>query len=133
MLKFYANPVSPFAAKVHFMLEEVSIPFTYHGLNLRDDKARQELTAVNPFGKVPAIDLNGFKIGESNAILRYLAARFERLRHPKRAADRSRSSQPPEIEPCASSKTTLPVRPKPRPNGGLSFVCTHHYYKSNAV
>ena len=79
MLKFYANPVSPFAAKVHFMLEEVSIPFTYHGLNLRDDKARQELTAVNPFGKVPAIDLNGFKIGESNAILRYLAARFERF------------------------------------------------------
>ena len=79
MLNFYATPVSPFAAKVHFFLDEAAIPFSYHSVNLRDAKTRQDLTQLNPFGKVPAIELNGFKLGESNAILRYLAARFERF------------------------------------------------------
>ena len=76
MLNFYGNPVSPYVVKVHYLLEEAGIPYKYHEVNLSDPRSKAELARVNPFGKVPAIELNGFGLGESNAIMRYLVDRY---------------------------------------------------------
>ncbi len=75
MLNFYANPLSPHASKVHYLLEEAGINYKYHMVDLRSPAAKAELTKINPFGKVPAIELNGFCLGESNAIARYVLDR----------------------------------------------------------
>lgn len=75
MLNFYANPLSPHAAKIHYLLEEAGIHYKYHMVDLRNPVAKAELTKINPFGKVPAIELDGFCLGESNAIARYLLDR----------------------------------------------------------
>ena len=76
MLNFYASPVSPFVTKVHYFLEEAGVPYKYHQVNLRDEVAKAQLAKVNPFGKVPAIEHGGFGLGESNAIIRYVAEKF---------------------------------------------------------
>lgn len=77
MLNFYANPLSPYATKVHFFLEEAGLPYKYHAVNAQDPKGRELLDKVSPFGKVPAIEHGGFHLSESGAILRYLTARFD--------------------------------------------------------
>jgi glutathione S-transferase len=94
MLNFYASPLSPFVTKVHYFLEEAGIPYKYHQVNLRDEKAKAELARVNPFGKVPAIELNGFGLGESNAILRYLIERYQvHQLYPANLEDRAQVDQ----------------------------------------
>ena len=76
MLNFYGSPMSPYVAKVHYLLEEAGIPYQYRIVSLRDPADKAALAKVSPFGKVPAIELDGFHLGESNAITRYLLARY---------------------------------------------------------
>jgi glutathione S-transferase len=76
MLNFYANPLSPHVAKIHYLMEEAGIHYKYHMVDLRSAAAKVELAKVSPFGKVPAIELNGFCLGESNAVARYLVERY---------------------------------------------------------
>jgi glutathione S-transferase len=78
MLNLYAMPISPFASKTQYFLEEAGIPYKYNSVNLFDDAGRRQLAIYNPLGKVPAIELNGFHLGESNAIMRYLADRYQK-------------------------------------------------------
>lgn len=79
MLNFYASPYSGYALKVHMLLEELGIPYKYVPVNLQEPAGRKTIDALSPFGKVPAIEHNGFCLGESNAIARYLVQRFERF------------------------------------------------------
>ena len=91
MLNLYASPFSPYVTKVQYFLEESGIPYQYHQLNLRDPAGRAEIDRLNPFGKVPTIELNGFTLGESAAILRYLCERFERYDYlPRNLEDQAR-------------------------------------------
>jgi glutathione S-transferase len=62
---------------VHWMLEEVGEPYDGHLLNLQAGANRQPAyLAVNPMGKVPAIDHDGVIVTESAAICTYLADAF---------------------------------------------------------
>lgn len=79
MLKIYGRANSINVRKVLWTAEEIGIPFE------REDWGRgfrpvdsPEFLALNPFGLVPAIDDGGFVLGESHAIIRYLAAKHER-------------------------------------------------------
>lgn len=75
-LHFYYNPHSR-AAIVHWMLEELGVPFEMHVL--RFDKAEHkspEFLAINPMGKVPTIKHGDVVVTEGPAICCYLADAF---------------------------------------------------------
>ncbi|MGB8402431.1 glutathione S-transferase family protein [Bradyrhizobium sp.] len=73
MLKFYFNG-SPNPTKVALFLEEAGIAYQPVPVDTRKgDQFKPEYLAVNPNAKVPAIDDDGVKVFDSNAILLYLA------------------------------------------------------------
>ncbi len=79
MLKFYFNG-SPNPTKVGLFLEEAGIPYEAIPVDTRTgDQFKPEYLAVNPNGKVPAIDDDGIKVFDSNAILLYLAEKTGRF------------------------------------------------------
>ncbi|PIL25475.1 hypothetical protein GSI_13365 [Ganoderma sinense ZZ0214-1] len=77
VLKLYGNPHSTCTARVRTVLEELSLPFELVVVDFakREHKA-PEFTAVQPFGQVPYLDDDGFRLFESRAICRYLALKY---------------------------------------------------------
>lgn len=62
---------------VSWMLEELGIPYEIKAISLdRNEQKRPEYLAVNPMGKVPAIEHKGVVITEAAAICAYLAEEF---------------------------------------------------------
>jgi len=73
MLKFYFNG-SPNPTKVALFLEESGLAYEAIAIDTRKgDQFKPEYLAINPNGKVPAIDDDGAIVFDSNAILLYLA------------------------------------------------------------
>ncbi len=77
MLVLHDNPRALNAQKVRFLLAELELPYERRTVELAAPRPDWHL-AVNPAGGVPALLDEGLAIGESNAILRYLAARERR-------------------------------------------------------
>jgi glutathione S-transferase len=74
MLTFYDAPTSGNTYKVRLLLAQLAIPHEVVRLDLLAGAVRTpEFRKVNPFGRVPFITEDGFALGESNAILLYLA------------------------------------------------------------
>jgi glutathione S-transferase len=93
MLKFYANPISPFAQRVMLFFEEAQIPHEYVMLRA-GDMQKEPFTRVSMFRTVPAIELDGFALTESLAILRFLAQRFQKSSwYPEALEERARIDQ----------------------------------------
>ena len=66
--------------RVLWALEETGLPYRVHTLEgLRSELRGADYLAVNPFGTVPAIDDDGFRLFESAAIVLYLADKAGRL------------------------------------------------------
>ncbi len=62
---------------VHWMLEELKVPYELHMLNLdAEDHKKPEYLAVNPMGKVPALRHGDKVMSETAAICTYLAEAF---------------------------------------------------------
>jgi len=77
---FYYNPMSR-ARIVHWMLEEVGVPYRFEVVNLESqDQKKPGFLAVNPMGKVPAIVHRGTVVTECGAICAYLADAFPAAR-----------------------------------------------------
>ena len=73
MLKFYFNG-SPNPTKIALFLEEAGLPYEPIAVDTRKgDQFKPAFLAINPNGKVPAIDDDGVIVFDSNAILLYLA------------------------------------------------------------
>jgi GST-like protein len=73
MLKFYFNG-SPNPTKVGLFLEEAGVAYEAVPIDARTgDQFKPDYLAINPNGKVPAIDDDGVIVFDSNAILLYLA------------------------------------------------------------
>ena len=73
MLKFYYHP-TPNPMKVALFLEEAGLPFELIPVDTANgEQHHAAFRAVNPNGKLPAIDDNGTVVFDSNAILLYLA------------------------------------------------------------
>jgi glutathione S-transferase len=73
MITLHANPYSPNSRKVHWALEEMGVPYTYKTVDLmKREQKTPEFLAMNPNGRVPVLDEDGFILYESNAILWYL-------------------------------------------------------------
>jgi glutathione S-transferase len=74
MLTFYDAPISGNTYKVRLLLKQLELPHESVTLDIAAGKVRTpEYRKVNPFGRVPFIVDDGFGLGESNAILLYLA------------------------------------------------------------
>lgn len=82
MLKFYFNG-SPNPTKVALFLEEAGLPYQPVAVDTRKgEQFTSEYLAINPNGKVPAIDDDGVKVFDSNAILLYLAEKTGKFLPP---------------------------------------------------
>jgi glutathione S-transferase len=91
-LKIYGIPKSR-AVRVIWMAEELGIPYDNELVTMAD-KAHKgpAYLAVNPNGRLPAIDDNGFRMSESLAINLYLAKKHGRF-YPKSLEDEARCWQ----------------------------------------
>jgi glutathione S-transferase len=69
-------PLSPFVAKVLILLEEKGV--AYESRSLIPQPKTPELLAMNPLGKIPILEHDGFVLPDSSVICAY----FERL-HPE--------------------------------------------------
>lgn len=79
MLKLYGGVVSR-ATIVQWYLEELQVPYEFVQLDLKAGEHQQpEFLEINPMGKVPAIEDEGFKLWESGAILLYLAQKHGKM------------------------------------------------------
>lgn len=82
MIDLY-SAATPNGHKVSIALEELSIPYTLHQLDLSKQDQKQEwFLKINPNGRIPAIvdrDEGDFAVFESGAILIYLAEKTGRL------------------------------------------------------
>jgi glutathione S-transferase len=75
-IKLYDSKVSPYARKVRLVAAELDIPLEKISLDFqKGDPQKPEYLALNPNGKVPTIDDDGFVLWESSAILKYLASK----------------------------------------------------------
>ena len=78
MLKLYGGARSR-ASIVQWYLEELSIPYEFVLLDMAaGEHQKSEYLAINPMGKVPAIEDDDFKLWESGAILLYLAEKYDK-------------------------------------------------------
>jgi glutathione S-transferase len=75
-IKLYDSKVSPYARKVRLVAAELDLPLEKISLDFqKGEPQRPEYLALNPNGKVPTIDDDGFVLWESMAILKYLAGK----------------------------------------------------------
>ena len=92
MITFYTAD-TPNAWKVSIALEELALPYTVRRLDLTAGEQKEPwFLAINPNGRIPAIEDDGFPIFESGAILLWLAEKTGRLM-PTDAHGRSRVVQ----------------------------------------
>ncbi|WP_050526420.1 glutathione S-transferase family protein [Pseudorhodobacter aquimaris] len=79
MLKFYYHP-TPNPLKIALFLAETDLSFELVPVDTAAGKQHSpEFRAVNPNGKVPAIDDDGTLVFDSTAILLYLAEKTDKL------------------------------------------------------
>ncbi|WP_088891889.1 glutathione S-transferase family protein [Leptolyngbya ohadii] len=77
MLKLYGGARSR-ASIVQWYLEELGVPYEYVLLDMQAGQHKEpDFLAINPFGKVPAIEENGYRLWESGAILLYLSEKYD--------------------------------------------------------
>ena len=91
-LKIYGIPKSR-AVRVIWAAEELAIPYEIVTVTMADKAHKQApYLAINPNGRLPAIDDNGFRLSESLAINLYLAKKHGKL-YPKSPEDEARCWQ----------------------------------------
>ena len=79
MIKLYDNPLSGNCFKVKLLLVQSKIPFESIIIDVFKGESRKApFLQINNAGKIPAIDDNGFILNESNAILLYLAEKYNK-------------------------------------------------------
>jgi glutathione S-transferase len=75
----YRNPVSGHAHRVELFLSLLKVPFQLVDVNLRGGEQKQpDFLRKNPFGQVPVIEDGDVTLADSNAILVYLAGRYDK-------------------------------------------------------
>ena len=94
MLTIYGSDLSGPAIKVRLTASYLGIEHQWRLVNLREGEQKQEwFLKINPVGKVPAIDDNGFHLFESNAICKYLCDKHNSPLYPKDVKTRAMIEQ----------------------------------------
>ncbi len=90
MLTIYGSDLSGPAIKVRLTASYLGLSYQWRVVNLRDKEQKQEwFLNINPVGKIPAIDDEGFYLFESNAICKYLCAKHDSPIYPKELKKRA--------------------------------------------
>ena len=77
-IRFYRFPLSGHSHRVELFLSLLGLPVEPVDVDLMQRaQKRPEFLAKNPFGQVPVIEDNGTVVADSNAILVYLASRYD--------------------------------------------------------
>jgi glutathione S-transferase len=77
-IKLFRHPLSGHSHRVELLLSLLKVPSELVFVDLAKGAHKQpEFLAINPFGQVPAIDDNGVVLSDSNAILVYLAKKYD--------------------------------------------------------
>ncbi len=80
MIKLYGGARSR-ASIVKWYLEELQAPYEFQLLDMKEgEHLKPEFLAINPFGKVPAINDDGLILWESGAIMLYLAEKYSEVK-----------------------------------------------------
>ena len=75
MLNIYGHFFSMPANKVRLCASFLKLPHEYHHVDLQKGEHKTpEYLEINPAGRVPAIEDDGFKLSQSDAICKYLCA-----------------------------------------------------------
>jgi glutathione S-transferase len=75
----YRNPLSGHAHRVELFCSLLKLPVRLVDVNLRGgEQKKPEFLAKNPFGQVPVIEDGDVTVADSNAILVYLAGRYDK-------------------------------------------------------
>lgn len=99
MLKIYGNPMSTCTRKVLMTVAETNTPSELVSIDFAKGELKKEPhLSRQPFGRVPAIDDDGFQMFESRAICRYLNERASGKLVPSDAKGRARMEQWISIE-----------------------------------
>ena len=89
----YGIPGSPFVRSVEIVLREKGANYALHPVGAGEIKGEEHLKR-HPFGRVPAVDHDGFRLYETQAILRYFDQIFpEPSLTPNDARTRARMNQ----------------------------------------
>lgn len=76
-MKLYGSTLAPNARRVHLLLEELEVPFEFVLIDVaKGEHLTPEFLAVNPAGRIPVLVDDDFVLGESHAIMQYLAAKY---------------------------------------------------------
>lgn len=76
MLKIYGADLSSPSNKVRFVANYLELEYEYVKVSLRDGEHRkEEFLKLNPVGKIPVIEDDGFILFESDAIVKYLCTK----------------------------------------------------------
>lgn len=74
-LRVYGDELSDPTRAVLAFLKLNNVPYEFVFVNLwKGEQRKPEYLEVNPLGKVPAIDDDGFRLAESHAIMKYIHA-----------------------------------------------------------
>jgi glutathione S-transferase len=77
-IRLYRNALSGHAHRAELMLSLLGLPFEKIDVDLTKGAQKSpDFLAKNPFGQVPVIEDGGLTIADSNAILVYLATRYD--------------------------------------------------------
>lgn len=75
MIRLHFHPFSTYARRVHIAMIEKGIAFEPVLVDMAAKKHKEaSYLAFNPYGRVPALEEDGFVVYESSAILNYLEA-----------------------------------------------------------
>jgi glutathione S-transferase len=75
-VKLYQSPFSTSAFKARAVVHELGVPCEFVDINMsKGEHKSPAYLAINPNGKVPTLEDEGFTVWESNAIICYLAAK----------------------------------------------------------
>jgi glutathione S-transferase len=91
MMKLYMHPASTMSRPVRLLIAEHELPVSEQLVDLLAGEQRTEAYgALNPNGLVPMLEDGDFRLTESSAILKYLAAKFELAVYPRDLRRRAR-------------------------------------------
>lgn len=77
-IRVYQHPLSGHAHRVKLFLSMLRLPFEEQLIDFTKGEQRHpEFLALNPFGQVPVIQDGDITLADSNAILTYLALRYD--------------------------------------------------------
>ena len=84
MIKLYGIPLSNNVNKVRYCLNYLKLAYELIPVNpLQGENQKPEFTKLSPTAKIPAMEVDGLKLFESNAMIRYLAKREKSAIYPQ--------------------------------------------------